>query len=632
MRLAYLYSRYPVLSQTFCDTEMIELERKGFDLFIGSVHPPLTTMRHAHAARLRAPIHYAPPGPVLQVWETRAKKSGIWPDKLIDAHLRKYGDDFKAELRARNACYFADLFKREGVHHFHVHFANRAAHTALFVKEISGITFSITAHGQDFMTDLGNESLLQEICDAAEFVAVETDFSRNLLARRCPGASDKIHRVYNGMSLENFPEPGVPSYTGEPVRILSVGRLVEFKGFTHLLVACSELKNRGQLFKCEIIGEGPLRDSLQAQIGALGLGPHVSLSGALPQQRVLEKLRGCDIFALASTIDHAGASDVFPTVILEAMASSRPVVSTDIAGIPEAVVHGATGLLVPSADSTALANALQTLAWDEWHRISYGAAGRARVEEHFQIETTIGPLIELLHDAVAPGFRSIPHTGAPGSGEKHIAYLIDKWPDLDLPNLEFEILEMEKRDLPVTAFVCEFDPEVSLTPEMEELAQRLVFLPDAIAIEAAWQANRPLGYKLEDERANQTHRAPAAMFLRQARHAVALHGSVVARKLAHVHATSSRALLCAVMLKTLSSVTISATIEPDPVLPLRALRVALSQCRGGRVSDANLKAHLDHLFLLDSHTASKLLRTARLGLIGHSKVWKEWAELLDRWR
>lgn len=632
MRLAYLYSRYPVLSQTFCDTEMLELERRGFELFVGSVHPPLTTMRHAHALRLRAPIQYAPPGPILQVWESQAKAKGIWPEKLIDAHLRKYGDDFKSALRARNACYFADLFAQEGIRHFHVHFANRAAHTALFLKEISGITFSITAHGEDFMTDLGSAGLLKEICDAAEFVAVETDFSRRMLAQLCPDAAPKIHRVYNGMALDNFPETGAPAYSGEPVKILSVGRLVEFKGFTHLLTACAELKNRGQVFNCEIIGDGPLRDSLQAQIVEQELGSHVTLSGALPQQTVLEKLRSCDIFALASTIDQAGASDVFPTVILEAMASSRPVISTEIAGIPEAVAHGTTGLLVPAGDSTALANAIQTLAWDQWLRFSFGAAGRARVEEHFKVETTIEPLIELLGEITNPNEPSTQLRPAPTSEEKHVGYLIDKWPDPALPNLEFEILELAKRHVPITGFVCELNSELRLTPEMEKLARRLIFLPDPIAIEAAWQANRALGYELEDARANQQYRVPPTMFLQQARYAVALSAAVIDQKLSHVHATSSRALVCAVMLKQLARVTVSATIEPDPKMPLRALRVALAECEGGRVSDPNLKAHLNDAFLLEPYSASRLMRTARLGLSTHSKVWKEWSDLLLRWR
>ncbi len=137
----------------------------------------------------------------------------------------------------------------------------------------------------------------------------------------------------------------------KPVRILSVGRLVAFKGFEYLIEACEQMRQRSVKFRCEIIGDGPLRESLQEQIDELRLRSSRHVDGRLPQEDVFEKLQRCDIFALASTIDDRGASDIFPTVILEAMASARPVVSTDVAGIPEAVVDKETGLLVPAGES-----------------------------------------------------------------------------------------------------------------------------------------------------------------------------------------------------------------------------------------------------------------------------------------
>src|SRR6266566_3959547 len=337
MRLGYLYSRYPVISQTFCDAEMLALERCGLKLEIGSIYPPLTSLRHEHISCLRAPIHYAPPQEILKISEKNAKIAGKWPRGLVDRHEQKYGPSVKAEQRARNALYFADLFARNGVDHFHVHFANRAAHTAIFLKEISGIPFSVTAHGQDFMKDLGNDDLLREICAAAEFVAAETDYSRELLRQRCPDSACKIHRVYNGIDLERFPAPALATMNHVP-RIISVGRLVEFKGFEHLIDACAELARRGFDFSCDIIGDGPLRDMLRLKVNLLNLSSRISLLGSLSQKAVLEKLRDADIFALASTADAQGATDVFPTVILEAMASARPVVSTRLAGIPELVV------------------------------------------------------------------------------------------------------------------------------------------------------------------------------------------------------------------------------------------------------------------------------------------------------
>src|SRR5947208_1677913 len=178
-------------------------------------------------------------------------------------------------------------------------------------------------------------------------------------------------------------------------RIVSVGRLVPFKGFDDLIDACAELARRRIDFVCDIIGDGPLRETLYGKIEQLDLSSRVNLLGSLSQGAVSEKLQAADIFALASTTDAQGATDVFPTVILEAMASARPVVSTCLAGIPELVVHDETGILISPTDTAALANALEQLLRDPDLRLRFGRAGRARIEQHFRIENTVAPLLEL---------------------------------------------------------------------------------------------------------------------------------------------------------------------------------------------------------------------------------------------
>ncbi len=637
VRLAYLYSRYPVLSQTFCDTEMLALERLGFALTVGSIHPPLTSIRHAHAGRLQAPIHYAPPRPILRLWEEKYRAENRWPEALIAAHDQKYGPAVKAATRARNATYFAELFARNKIDHFHVHFANRAAHTALFLKAMANIPFSITAHGQDFMADLGNDDLLREICDAAEFVAVETEYSRGLMAQRCPGSAGKIHRVYNGMDLSNFlrAAPAVPA--ARPVEILSVGRLVAFKGFEYLIEACEQLRQRSVQFRCEIIGDGLLRESLQQRIDDLGLGGLVTLLGALPQDRVLEKLQNCDVFALASTVDDAGASDVFPTVILEAMASARPVVSTTVAGIPEAVVDKETGLLVPEEESGLFADALEAFCRDRELRARYGLAGRARIEENFQIETTVRPLIELFEkQGRAPTSADSPQSH---SSQRKIAYLIDRWPDDASPSIEAEFLAVQKRNPAVTAFVCEFTPDRRLTTTMKQSALQFEFLPDAMAIEAEWQANRRLVLALEDDRANETARAPVELFLQQARFAVTLRRMFLQRNISHVHATSSRALICGVLLKKLLGITLSASIEAKPAVSREVIENALRHAVGGRIANRKLSEHLGDPFVFDRAGSRRswaqslrwLPPVSTIGLTRRARYWQEWADQLDRW-
>ena len=632
MRLGYLYSRYPVLSQTFCDMEMLELERRGYELVVGSIHPPLTSIRHPHTRALKAPIRYAPPAPIMRLWEKQAREQNRWPQALVAAHDQKYGPTLKAQTRARNASYFAELFRREGVEHFHVHFANRAAHTALFLKAMSGIRFSLTAHGQDFMADLGNDDLLCEICDEAEFVAVETEYSRGLMQARCPNAASKIHRVYNGMDLANFANASPRTATGSPAEILSVGRLVAFKGFEYLIEACAQLRQRSVPFHCEIIGDGPLREKLQHHIAQLRLGDRITLSGALPQDCVQERLRACDIFALASTTDDHGASDIFPTVILEAMASARPVVSTVLAGIPESVIDRETGLLVPAGESGLFADALETLCRNAELRARYGAAGRDRVEQHFQVETTVQPLVELL-----PKTATTPP--ATEESRARIAYLIDCWPDDALPALETELREVGKRNGEVQAFVCEFHSDERLSADQRQLALQLEFLPDAMAIEAEWQSNRELVLALEDDRANETNRAPVDLFLREARFAVTLRRILAQRKISHVHATSARALICGVLLKKITGVSLSASIEAKPPLSREALENALQHAVGGRIANRKLSEQIGAPFFFDRPASnSALVRglrwlrpVSRIDLTRPSSFWQEWVNRLNHW-
>src|SRR5262249_26763480 len=147
---------------------------------------------------------------------------------LINEHDAKYGAKFKASIRARNAWHFAPLLRRRGVPHVHVHFANRATHTALFLKKL-GFRFSFTAHAQDFMVDLGSDDLLREMTREAEFVVCVSDYSRDLFAKICPESASKIKRIYNGIEINDFPAAR-PEHDGA-LRIVSVGRLIEFKGF-----------------------------------------------------------------------------------------------------------------------------------------------------------------------------------------------------------------------------------------------------------------------------------------------------------------------------------------------------------------------------------------------------------------
>ncbi len=620
MRLGYLYSRYPVISQTFCDSEMLALERRGVDLEIGSIHPPFTSLRHGHRATLRAEVRYAPPPKVVRTMAQLARRDGIWPAALVAEHEARYGPGFKAEQRARNALFFAEQLVRSGVAHFHVHFARNATHTALFVKAISKIGFSFTAHAQDFMVDVGSDELLREMCREAAFVVAVSDYSRDLLVQKCPDAEGKIHRIYNGIDLRKFQTRPLRSPTLP--RILSIGRLIEFKGFRDLIAACAELKKRAIQFECEIIGEGPLRGALQDAIAAAGLDGIVRLSGALPQEEVARRLADCDVFALACIVNREGASDILPTVILEAMATARPIVSTRLAGVPEIVRDGESGLLVAPGDVKGLANALELLLRDPQLRARFGAAGRRNIEVRFDVDKTAAQLLELVEAAAVP--RG-PVQGA-GRDLQHCLYLVWEWPNPKLPGLDRELFALAGAPVQVWR-----SGSIAPARGSERLVQTLKFLPDAIIIEAEWQAHRSRAHEIESWRRELPTECNTADYLEAARVALYLAPTLARARIRHVHATDSRALLCAWILQRLANITISATIESPPAFASEVVERLLASCTGGRVSDPNMRAGFDGRFLAEPKSPRWRGRFGPRGAHINEQFLQQWRNQLETW-
>jgi hypothetical protein len=336
------------------------------------------------------------------------------------------------------------------------------------------------------------------------------------------------------------------------------------------------------------------------------------------------------------------------------MASARPVVSTRLAGITELVVDGETGMLISAGDSTALAQAFEQLLRDPDLRLRFGHAGRARIEQHFRIENTVVSLIEMFErscshraavDVRVPQSALLATTDSTGSHASHseaateIAYLIDRWPDHELPLLERELEEMKRRNVPILPFVCELESGARLNGTTERVAPSLEFLPDAMALEAEWRTSPALAQQLEEDRAQQSSRVPSAIFLRQGRFALVLRKLIQQKHVSHIHATSSRALVCALMLKKLLGVTVSATIEPRSELPREWIRSALCECVGGRLSNQKLVEQLGNAFFLDKttfrsapkKTLGQITQKTHIDLTTGSRFWQQWAELLLRW-
>jgi glycosyltransferase involved in cell wall biosynthesis len=620
MRLGYLYSRYPVISQTFCDAEMLALERRGMDLEIGSINPPFTSFRHGHGANLRAEVRYAPPPRVVRTMAHLARHDDTWPAALVAEHEARYGPDFKAERRARNALFFADHFARSGVAHFHVHFARNATHTGLFIKEISKIGFSFTAHAQDFMLDVGSDELLREMCREATFVVAVSDYSRELLVQKCPEAAKKIYRIYNGIDLRTF-QASPPRSPALRPRIVSIGRLVEFKGFRDLIAACAELKKRGLQFECEIIGDGPLRNTLQNAIAAAGLDGVVRLPGALPQEEVVRRLAGCDVFALACIVDREGASDILPTVILEAMATARPIVSTRLAAVPEIIRDGDSGLLVAPGCVEELANGLESLLRDPQLRAQLAAGGRRNVEEKFDVDKTAAQLLELVEAAAVPR----PLQGASRHLE-HCLHLVWEWPNPKLPGLDRELMALVSAPVKVWR-----SGSVAPAKGSERLVHALEFLPDAIVIEAEWQAQRSRAHEIESWRRELPPECDTADYLEAARVALYLVPKLARKGIRHVHATDSRALLCAWILQRLAKITISATIESPPAFASEVVERLLASCTGGRVSNAKIRAGFDGRFLAEPKPPRWRRLFGPSGAHINEQSLQQWRNQLETW-
>jgi len=201
-----------------------------------------------------------------------------------------------------------------------------------------------------------------------------------------------VRRIYNGLDMSRF---HFADATGREPLIVSVGRLVEKKGFSELIDACSLLKDRNCGFRCAIVGSGPLEEALRAQIARLGLANEVQLTGARPQDEVVRLVQEAAVFAAPCIVGSDGDRDGMPTVLLEAMALGTPCVATDVTGIPEILRDDDTGLMVPQHDAEALADAMERLLADAALRSRLAERARGLVEEQFDIHRNTARMREI---------------------------------------------------------------------------------------------------------------------------------------------------------------------------------------------------------------------------------------------
>ena len=367
---------------------MAELYRQNFPLPVFSIRQP-NDDRPLNIPLDGIDVRYLPDSNSLRfkVLTRMASRrfSPIWNPK----------QDPRDKHRFYEAVHLGPALEKQTITAVHAHFAGVATRTAWWIKRLFGIPYSFTGHANDIFVEKPDQRLpLKQLVQDAEFVATETDFSTAYLQSKFPESAHKIHRVYNGLNLEPFrlAEPG-----NGPLRIISVGRLIQKKGFEGLIKACNQLIKKGLQLHCRIIGAGPEHVPLRQLIDQLGIGNNVELAGPKTQPEIVDLLAGSNLFVFPAVEDGTGDRDNLPTVIIEAMASGLPIIATGLGGIREIVTHRANGLIVPERDVEALADAIAFLGEHADLRKSYGQNGIAVVKAKFRVETTVRGLIELFH-------------------------------------------------------------------------------------------------------------------------------------------------------------------------------------------------------------------------------------------
>lgn len=401
-RVGYVLKMFPRLSETFILNEILELEQQGLELQIFSLKRPAEAVFHGQTKLVRSPISYLPEKIYSAPWRVLRGQIHVacnyrhpWWRALRHAWraVRANGDAGAGLAFCQACCLIREL---RGIHHLHAHYANVPAKIALIVHRITGNSYSITTHAKDiFQNDPFASPKLRERMVRARFVVANSRFSANQIHAGLDGQGE-IHTVYNGLDLEAFPLR--QSQPLEPL-ILSVGRLVEKKGFGNLIAACQLLKQRQIKFTCELVGTGLLSPALKEQIRSCGLGDCLKMVGPLSQEKLRGHYARAMVFALPCIAAADGDRDILPNVIKEAMAVGVAVVTTRLDGIEELIEDGVNGLLVPPGDVPALAAKLEWLLKDSTLRQNLAAQGRRAVEQRFDRRANFAELKKLLISA-----------------------------------------------------------------------------------------------------------------------------------------------------------------------------------------------------------------------------------------
>jgi len=402
LRLGYIVFSFPQLSETFISDEVSALKSLGVDVTIFTLEPPRAPSPLVKEVKVNVPsVDCSLPSSnlrrfllLIRLFPLAARR----PVGFIKAAVSALPSFKKIVcLNFLQAGKVAQYLRGNEFDLLYGGFADQPATVAMFAAAFAGVRFSFAGHsGRDTCAEA---VLLKTKIKRAAFVRTATRYIKKNLAKRF-GHTGKLIALHCGIVLHQFPNARrrrQASFT-----VLSVGNLVEPKGFPYLLRAARELKDRGMGFRCVLVGDGPQRRYLEDLRVELEVGDVVAFVGALSRAEVKELLKGAAVFVLPCVPIRGGYMDSSPVAIKEAMACGVPVVSTDISGIPEAVKEGA-GILVPPRDPAALAAAIKEV-YDDWRNGGRKfTGGRRVVEKEFDLEKNVASLAGEMLNATRRG-------------------------------------------------------------------------------------------------------------------------------------------------------------------------------------------------------------------------------------
>lgn len=405
----YLVRSWPRLSQTFVVEEILALERRGLALVVFALARSGETTVQPRVAEVRAPVLLLggprpPAAPVRAHLRGLLRSPGAYVRALLLCLRRPglaagYGEasalrclDLALQLVEELRNRFPDDARRPA--HLHAHFAHDPALVGMLAARLAGLSFSFTGHARD-LVQIPPAALAARAAEARAVVTCCRVNANYVEAAVPPAVRPPVLVVHHGVDLRRF-RPG-PGHPGRQVPLLvSVGRLVEKKGFPDLLRALRVLRDSGRAFRCDVYGDGPDLPRLTALRDALDLRDRVCFRGARDNDAVLAALRDADLFVLSPRTAADGDRDGIPNVLVEAMAVGLPVVSTRAGGVAELVTDGVDGLLADPGDADLLARHVGDLLDDPGRRARLGRAARATVEASYDVDAAARELERVL--------------------------------------------------------------------------------------------------------------------------------------------------------------------------------------------------------------------------------------------